>query len=806
MASLAGLSVPSDKAEFLNLDALVRALDDWAVKGKFSFWTEKREATKASFICAEKEDGSLVMGPTIIEPEHSCIGRGVRKSASSSKKAWLDPVVSRHLNVTTKTTPKEIRDLLRIRFAEEIDYKRAQECCLRLLDGDIGAQRHSFQLCRAYKELLERKSRGAHVDLLQDIHMRFKRIFARFILTLLLAVGIDANGELVPLAWAVVESENGESWGWFLNHLRLALPELVIEESTLVSDRDKGLREAERGLGGSTGEERAAWDGALEKIRAKKLEAALYLETWAEAWFRGRRFGHDTSNIAEILNQVLRIDRELPIVELLDAIWHRVMEKRGQRLLAATSAITEGRLTTPFVDARIEEGRELARSNRVQISSPTTGRVVQPDGTIYLVDTAAGICPCRCINEVLAITLIFAGGGQLAPFLPVTMSAAQWAAAYVVPLTPIDISELEVNAQDPIAVDLDGEILLLSALAAEPAARQGTMPGAVASLINEDVVEMWTVKVTNPSGRPRKISVYPYFPFGNMSWMNQSAEYRPDLGAVVGTSITPYQKAEDYFKNKLLKDKSYFLCGTPPNSWETTQKVFEGEGGLHAPSAVMKPGLGGGDARYETPAAAVQYRETLEADDQREYRFLFGPALDDAEIRSMPRPRWRDARQRKKMLPQVDEQLSTTYGVLIFAPPFSGMREDVGRLTQKRARSAENGSVYNQAAVFYIYSLYGIGEKDRAYKLLREMIPGPTEEDYLQRGQLPVFIPNYYRGAWKDFLRTAGRSSQLFNTDGHGVVGITLLPRACGVCVVMQSVRVVNLREGIVFCKHNRST
>ncbi|OAF61453.1 hypothetical protein VC83_02144 [Pseudogymnoascus destructans] len=57
MASLAGLSVPSDKAEFLDLDALVRALDDWAVKGKFSFRTEKREATKASFICAEKEDG-----------------------------------------------------------------------------------------------------------------------------------------------------------------------------------------------------------------------------------------------------------------------------------------------------------------------------------------------------------------------------------------------------------------------------------------------------------------------------------------------------------------------------------------------------------------------------------------------------------------------------------------------------------------------------------------------------------------------------------------------------------------------------
>jgi hypothetical protein len=47
----------------------------------------------------------------------------------------------------------------------------------------------------------------------------------------------------------VVESENRSSWEWFLNHLRWSIPELVAEESTLVSDRDKGLTEAERVLG-----------------------------------------------------------------------------------------------------------------------------------------------------------------------------------------------------------------------------------------------------------------------------------------------------------------------------------------------------------------------------------------------------------------------------------------------------------------------------------------------------------------------------------------------------------------------------
>jgi len=96
------------------------------------------------------------------------------------------------------------------------------------------------------------------------------------------------------------------------------------------------------------------------------------------------------------------------------------------------------------------------------------------------------------------------------------------------------------------------------------------------------------------------------------------------------------------------------------------------------------------------------------------------------------------------------------------------MRDDVGRVTQKFPGTAENGSVYNHAAIFYIYSLYTIGESDRAFRLLRQLIPGPDPADLEQRGQMPIFIPNYYRGAFHQHPRTAGRSSQLFNT---GTVG-----------------------------------
>ncbi|MES2205488.1 MAG: NdvB protein [Pseudomonadota bacterium] len=573
------------------------------------------------------------------------------------------------------------------------------------------------------------------------------------------------------------------------------------------------------------------------------------------------------------------------------------------------------------------------------------------------------------------------------------------------------------------------------------------------SLPTTDVVELWSLRVTNLSDRPRKLSVYPYFPIGYMSWMNQSGEYRADLGGVVASCVTPYQKVSDYFKQKDFKDKTYFLCEEAPIAWEVQQIAFEGEGGLHNPSSLQREQLSNSDARYETPTAVVQYRLALTAAESHhashDYRFIFGPAFDDTEICAMrakylsanafaatqadyaryiagghgclqietpdkeldnfvnhwlprqvfyhgdvnrlstdPQTRnylqdnmgmsfikpsvmraaflhalsqqesngampdgiliaegaelkyinqvphtdhcvwlpvalkvyldetndydilnenvigyesvtilsvvervnnamnwllqardhrglsyiaqgdwcdpmnmvgykghgvsgwltvatayalnlWADicecggtsalltesarhfrsgaeavnraanehlwdgqwyargitddnvsfgisndvegriwlnpqawailggaagAKQRAAILPQVEEQLATPYGVAMFAPPFSTMRDDIGRVTQKHPGSAENGAVYNHAAIFYIYSLYTIGESDRAYQLLRQMIPGPSEEDYLQRGQLPVFIPNYYRGAYHQYPRTAGRSSQLFNT------------------------------------------
>lgn len=562
-------------------------------------------------------------------------------------------------------------------------------------------------------------------------------------------------------------------------------------------------------------------------------------------------------------------------------------------------------------------------------------------------------------------------------------------------------------------------------------------------LAAEDVAELWSVRVRNVSGRGRRISVYPYFPVGYMSWMNQAGRYSPELGGIVCSSVTPYQKVADWFRQRDFKDLTVLLHERAPDAWEANQSAFEGEGGLHAPdSVVRRETLACGDALYETPATALQYRLVLEADQEEELRFLFGPAHDEAEVRELrgrhlsaegfaaaeaatarylaegagcvriespdawldhftnrwlprqvyyhgdsnrlttdPQTRnflqdhmgmaylrpstarasflhalsqqaadgampdgillvegaelkyinqvphtdhcvwlpvclqayldetgddaildevvagsdghsatvaervdramhwllaqrdgrglsyiaqgdwcdpmnmvgWKgrgvsgwlslatahalrlwadisarhgrpdaafsegadafneavnqhlwdgdwygrgitddgvvfgvradtegriylnpqswamlsgaaDEARRAKLLRAVDEQLVSPYGAAMLDPPYTGMREDVGRLTQKFPGSAENGAVYNHAAAFYLHALYRAGESDRAWQVLRAMLPGPDPQDCLQRGQLPVFVPNYYRGAWRLHPRTAGRSSQLFNT------------------------------------------
>lgn len=261
------------------------------------------------------------------------------------------------MQITRQTTPRQIQQCLQLRFHETVDYRVASRARAGLLTDSLGRHRYAFQLLPPYIDRLKALDPQIYVNLefnprtgnlifivpeaTKICFSESRRLICidgtfltgKFVMTLLLAVGVDANGQTTVLAWAVVESENSESWSYFVNHLKLALVEVLQEPVVFISDRDKGLASVDFGpngvalhccrhikenlIKGRGGEAiaRYFWRISRAKTEAKyhyhmgKLTeispaAAAYLQqidpaTYAEAFVPANRFGHDTNDLVE---------------------------------------------------------------------------------------------------------------------------------------------------------------------------------------------------------------------------------------------------------------------------------------------------------------------------------------------------------------------------------------------------------------------------------------------------------------------------------------------------------------------------
>ena len=117
--------------------------------------------------------------------------------------------------------------------------------------------------------------------------------------------------------------------------------------------------------------------------------------------------------------------------------------------------------------------------------------------------------------------------------------------------------------------------------------------------------------------------------------MNQSADFVQNLNGIVASSISPYQKVEDYPKIKQLKDLTYLLSESKPTAWTTSLERFEGEGGLQSPDGVNQAQLDSTGTHYQMPAAVMQFDVELSENESFDNKFIFGPANNKVEIESI---------------------------------------------------------------------------------------------------------------------------------------------------------------------------
>lgn len=147
-----------------------------------------------------------------------------------------------------------------------------------------------------------------------------------------------------------------------------------------------------------------------------------------------------------------------------------------------------------------------------------------------------------------------------------------------------------------------------------------------------------------------------------------------------------------------------------------------------------------------------------------------------------------NAKRTRACMAAVRDRLMTPFGPMKLAPTYTRMREDIGKISMKAPGASENGSVYCHAGVFYAYALYRAGQGEDAFPVLRSMLPGHAGNSLAQCGQVPTYIPNFFRGLASG--KSAGRSSHSANTGTAPWYYITVMEGLLGVRAELDGLRI----------------
>ncbi|XP_077252386.1 uncharacterized protein LOC143891737 [Tasmannia lanceolata] len=227
------------------------------------------------------------------------------------------------------------------------------------------------------------------IILVDGTHLRGK-----YLGILLIAIGVDGNNVLYPLAFGVVETENENSWRWFFMLLRQYVLAAEMNIFTICSDRHKGLLQAVPNIFPNSHHsycmrhlaanlrsefkdvilERLFWKAArtlresvfretMEKIKLRNERAHKWIsdianEHWASFYFKGNRYDVLTTNRSECFNVVLKDARRLPIASLVEHSRHQTTDFIQKRHKLGHSWQTK---LTHYAEERITLAREESR-------------------------------------------------------------------------------------------------------------------------------------------------------------------------------------------------------------------------------------------------------------------------------------------------------------------------------------------------------------------------------------------------------------------------------------------------------------
>ncbi|XP_060972355.1 uncharacterized protein LOC115699820 [Cannabis sativa] len=229
-------------------------------------------------------------------------------------------------------------------YGIQMSYEKAWRCREKALHLARGTPEDSYSKLPSYLDMIQLKNPSTITDFVVE-DGRFKYCFfslgpcirgfrfcrpvvcvnGSFLKTryggqMLCAVALDAGSHIFSIAFAIVDSENHNSWTYFIRKLKETIGD--VGNLAFVSDRHQSIFKTDFFTNNiytfAYTYSRSEFHREFENIRAVNVAVAQYLEElgfekWARSYFPGVRYNVMTSNWAESFNNTTKDARGFPI-------------------------------------------------------------------------------------------------------------------------------------------------------------------------------------------------------------------------------------------------------------------------------------------------------------------------------------------------------------------------------------------------------------------------------------------------------------------------------------------------------------
>ncbi|XP_059315660.1 uncharacterized protein LOC132066352 [Lycium ferocissimum] len=233
-------------------DTLKAVMKKYAIDNTFQFRTERSNSISYTIVCLSEQcewkmkassiNKSAMFKVREFVDKHTCPLKDKVYSCTQASSVFIAGIIKPKLtNHKRKYTPKDVVDDVKNEIGVDADYTKAYRAKEKAMTELRGEAADSYKKLLGYVYILDERYLDSHIRMQKSPENEFLYLFVA-LYAFIKASTLDGAGNILPLAYGVIDSENDKSWSWFFQRFKEAYG--VRNNMYIVSDRHESIIKA----------------------------------------------------------------------------------------------------------------------------------------------------------------------------------------------------------------------------------------------------------------------------------------------------------------------------------------------------------------------------------------------------------------------------------------------------------------------------------------------------------------------------------------------------------------------------------